>query len=152
MAYARSGNVKDDGSITTGNFVIIEPEKWVGKLCPILSHIDIGERLKAGNWFVILFSHSCTHCIEAMPKYLQIAHNISAQGADVKIALIQIPPVGKVDSLQHPLPRSIVTGQLESSRDWFAETPVEMQLENGKVVQAITKGEGLVWVDKKYQK
>ena len=145
MATAKSASVNDDGFVSAGSFIVLEPEKWAGKPFPLFDHIDIGEQLKTGKWIVILYSQSCSHCIEAMPKYLKAAKRLADEGGATRMALVQIPPVGDGSQMPSSLPASVVTGQLSASREWFAETPVEVQLENGRVVRAVSKGDGLSW-------
>lgn len=62
-----------------------------------------------------------------MPTYVNVARRL--EGGEQKMALIQMPPVGHNPALVAPLPGSIVTGRLAETHEWFAETPVEMQLE-----------------------
>lgn len=143
MASAKPASLTDDGLITAGNFVVLEPEKWIGKPCRLLEHIDIGRQLKTGNWLVVLYSHSCSHCAQTMPKYASIARKLELRDGGPRMALVQIPPADANSALLAEMPGSVLAGRLEASREWFAETPVEMELENGMVLRAVSKGEGL---------
>ncbi len=49
-------------------YEVLEPGEWAGKELPILEHIDIGDRLKAGNWLVLLYHYDCPGCAEAIPN------------------------------------------------------------------------------------
>jgi len=61
-------------------YEVLEPGEWVGKKLPILEQIDIGERLRAGNWLVLLYHYDCPGCAEAIPMYEQMARNLAGNG------------------------------------------------------------------------
>lgn len=146
MASAKPAAITDEGIIAAGTFTVLEPEKWVNKAFPLFSHIDIGERLKTGKWFVVLYSDTCSHCMEALPKYIQIAQDLKRFCHEPQIALIQIPPFDEQLDLSTPIPAPVLKGQLDGKHAWFAETPVELQIEDGVVIRAVSKGKGLSWV------
>ena len=145
MATAQSASINDSGLVSAGSFIVLEPEKWAGKPLPLFNSIDIGGRLRTGKWIVVLYSHTCSHCVEALPKYLGIASRLESQGIDTRMALVQIPPFADSSPLPSQLPGTVLAGRLEETHEWFAETPVEILLDEGKVVRALAKGEGISW-------
>jgi len=142
MATVKTASVTDDGLITAGNFIVLEPEKWVNKPFPLLKHIDIGNKLSTGKWIVALYDRTCSHCAVAMPKYIEIANTLVSQGSNTRLAVIRID---LSETKTWRFPDSVVTGQLDPTREWFAETPVELQLEDGKVIHSVVHGKGLSW-------
>jgi thiol-disulfide isomerase/thioredoxin len=117
----------------TLRYEVLEPGEWVGKELPILEHIDIGERLKAGNWLVLLYHYDCPGCAEAIPMYEQVARDLVGNGDFLQIALIAVPPHG-----QAPInPASACTlGKLNESKEWFVTTPAVALLAEGTVKSA----------------
>lgn len=123
-----------DGIVNVdGVFVILEPEKWVGKPLPIVSQIDIGERLMDGTWTLVLYHHGCPKCQEALPKYERAAAIFSSQGTST--AVVEVPPYGSPKSESTA---NLLHGRLNEKREWFTQLPVEMILENGVVKRAST--------------
>jgi hypothetical protein len=140
---AEEGDILGDSS-----FVVLEPTKWIGKKLPLLKHIDIGDQLKSGKWIVVLYDHTCSHCMDAIPKYRQHADQLAAQSDSPRIALIEIPPYDGMSQVAMENPPSIHSGKLGTDREWFVQAPVEMMVEDGKVVFAAEHGEGLEWLSK----
>ena len=52
--------------IGDSKIVVLEPEMWIGKRFPLLDYIDIGGKLKDGNWLVLLYHYDCPKCREAI--------------------------------------------------------------------------------------
>jgi hypothetical protein len=70
LAASKPGNVGAEYEIDVNQAVILlEPEKWVGRRCPILKYTDIGEELSHGSWLVVLYHHDCPRCRELVPEY-----------------------------------------------------------------------------------
>lgn len=61
----------DEGLDRRAGYVVLRPEKWIGKRQPIMSHIDVAERLSQGQWRVLLHRHDCERCREIVPRYLE---------------------------------------------------------------------------------
>jgi hypothetical protein len=114
--------------LTTGDWVILQPEKWIGQTLPIANFIDID--LSSGRWTALLHRHDCPACQEALPRYEQLA------STGEKVALIDVPPYGKFGLRE----RACRYGRLKDDRDWFVQTPVEIRLQDG-IVTAIAHGE-----------
>ena len=111
-----------------GNLTILEPETWVGQPLPIAAAIDLD--LSRGQWIVLLHRHDCPHCQEAVPLYEDVA--MQAEGTHV--ALVEVPPYGDA-AAESPCK----LGRLKNDREWFVQTPVEIQLIDGIVTSASTE-------------
>jgi len=74
----------------TCSYEVLEPKTWVGKELPILEYIDIAESLKEGNWLVLLYHYDCPDCIETIPKYEQMARDLTNKERTDVLALLQM--------------------------------------------------------------
>jgi hypothetical protein len=104
-----------------GNLVVLDPEGWIGKALPIARLIDID--VSKGKWIMLIHRTDCPACQEALPRYQQLA----LKGEHV--ALIEVPPY----SHSPPMETTCYYGRLKDDRDWFVQTPVEVQLQDGIV-------------------
>ena len=118
----------DDLLTMAGDLVILEPEQWVGKPFPIANAIDID--LSNGKWTVLFHRHDCPACQAEVPRYEQLG----SQGQ--RIALVEVPPYGSSDEHRS----SCQIGRLTDDREWFVQTPVEIQLVDGLVTASKTHG------------
>lgn len=132
MGSYRPATVDDVAdSVVDGGLVVLEPETWVGQQFPLLPHIDIGEQLSKGEWLVVLYRHDCPHCIQMLPLYQRQAHEWRENQANKRVALIEMPPYAPSEQTLQIADSPIVRGQLNKRHDWFAQTPVEVELTNG---------------------
>jgi hypothetical protein len=115
--------------------VVLEPEKWIGSWFTLAGHIDdVGKQLTAGRWVVLLVHRDCDHCIAAVPRYVSA---VTATGDRWHLALIEMPPYADAPAAPPwQLAPGQIAGRLDTSRDWFATTPVAVYLNDGKVVAA----------------
>lgn len=121
--------------------VVLEPEKWVGKECPLLNHIDIGNRLGKGDWIVLLFHHDCLDCQIAIPVYESLGDKLSKNKTSSQIALIETPPFGNPGNGSDIKGGSCVNGRLSGSHEWLVETPVEIRFTRGIVTHVAGRNE-----------
>ncbi len=123
-------NSSQEAFQTVGDLVLLQPENWVGQKFPLLSHISTD--LSHGNWVLLLHRHDCPKCQEAVPKYERLAE----LATPYQIALAEVPPYNS-SKVTHA--SACQTGRLSGQREWFVETPVEIQLEDGVVASASTE-------------
>jgi hypothetical protein len=123
------------GVAADDDVVLLEPEKWVGNHFPLQGDIDIGDRLAAGSWLVVLHHHDCSQCQAVLPLYEQLASDEEHQVKAFRVALIEVPPYAA-----NGLSRRGVSeyGRLSEGREWFVTTPAEIVLRDGLVVDART--------------
>lgn len=128
----RSGSASAvDGIVMGDAYILLEPEKWIGKQFPLEEQIDIGDQLMLGSWRVLFYHHDCPRCQEA----LDLIGERSNDEHESAIALIDVPPFG--DS------RIVANGHHGRLRDdvqWFVATPVEVALNDGKVTAVVSQG------------
>jgi len=110
-----------------GGLVVLEPNEWIGKPLPIAKFIDLD--LSSGTWIVLFHRHDCPDCQEAVPRYEELA-------IEQQVALVEVPPYGNSQSATSG---AALCGRLTEDREWFVQTPVEIQLEDGVVTSASTE-------------
>jgi len=101
----------------TASYEVLEPESWVGGELAILDYIDIGDKLRNGNWLVLFYHHDCPDCAEAIRRYEQMA-------------FIQVPPYGRSVVRNNP---NYAVGKLLDIKEWFITTPVCVLLMSSEV-------------------
>jgi len=109
----------------TQSYEVLEPNTWIGKPLPIIEYIDIGDKLKTGNWLVLFYHYDCHDCINAIEKLNNAKHQI--QNENCNVVIIEIPPYG--GQLKTPF----VYGRLLNVKEWFITTPVMILLKDSKV-------------------
>jgi hypothetical protein len=117
------------------DLVILDSTSWLNKPFPLLSSIDGADELRSGRWYLLMYHYDCDSCLEAILNYRSFA---SAQDARSRyrvafIAMPPLPPPGK-----DPVPPSdrYLHLILRPDHDWFATTPVIVELDNGLVTFA----------------
>lgn len=119
-----------------GGIVLLEAEQWIGKRLAILDYIDIADRLRSGRWTLVLYHHDCSACIAAIPGYERMAREEHEKTGQSHVALIEMPPYAAAG--ENPVPASslCVLGKLSDQREWFATTPVAIELRDAIVTRA----------------
>jgi hypothetical protein len=116
----------------TGDSIILEPSKWVGQPVSLAQHIDIGSQLQTGQWIVLLVRHDCRHCAGAVQRYIS---SFSAGQHRARLAVIEMAPYSDADDPAFwELPKSVLSGRLDESRDWVVTTPVAVGVSDGIVI------------------
>jgi hypothetical protein len=112
--------------------LVLEPEKWVGRRCPLLPYADIGNELSRGRWLVVLYHHDCPRCRDVVPAYAARARAAAADPTAPRIAFLAVPPHG-APSWQFAPGSSCREGKLTASKEWFVVTPAVLRLQDGMV-------------------
>lgn len=109
-----------------GEIVLLEPTEWIGEPLPLAESIDAD--LSQGEWIVLLHRYDCPKCIEATPHYERLA-------AVRRVALVEVPPycAGAAES------GLALHLRLTDDREWLVQTPVEIQIKDGVVLDASTE-------------
>lgn len=121
-----------NSAIDDTGLVILEPEKWSGQRFPLSEHFSPRVELTRGEWIVLLYHHDCPQCQEALPKYERLAADALANGDRVRVLLVEVPPYAS-DVIEFGRAFHV---RLSDKREWFVQSPVEIQLNEGKVVVA----------------
>ena len=118
----------------SGDFVILEPDTWVGKRFPLLEYLDHGDELEVGQWLAVLYVFDCPPCRAHMPDYERMARGQDPRGDGRRITLIEVPPYApdqwdpvRADTRCHRV-------RLASEIEWFVQTPLEVWLRDGLVL------------------
>ncbi len=136
MLNAEAGAIDQDGQlIGDDSFVVLEPKEWVNQRLPLLPYLDVGKSLESGRWIAVLYKHDCSHCVEMLPQFEQEAMQFAAAGQNKQVALIEMPPYASAGYDPVPRDTACTRGRLDESREWFAQTPVVMELDNGVVTK-----------------
>lgn len=130
------------------NLVILEPEKWIGRRCPLLPFIEtssgrsIGQQLANGRWIIVLHHRDCPECRRLLAAWRQGNHGAINLKAGTRIAVIEVPLPEKesITPFAAGGQKDWLIGKLSDSRDWFVETPVALLLDEGITVHFF-KGE-----------
>jgi thiol-disulfide isomerase/thioredoxin len=113
--------ILNEPAMVTAQYEVLEPETWIGKELPILEHIDIAEKLKTGNWLVVLYHHDCPSCAEEVPKIEQMSQELKGNEDFLRIALVEVPPYGHIPIDENT---NCTFGKLNNSKNWFVKTPL----------------------------
>lgn len=95
--------------------IVLDPKNWSDGSFPILQFvepIDVREKMKAGNWRVIVYRHDCTECQKLL------SHLEPIEGRNT--VCIEVPPYGESEFIAD----GFVKAKLTDSSTWFIETPV----------------------------
>lgn len=123
--------LNEPAKVTSG-YEVLEPETWIGKELPILEHIDIADKLKTGNWLIVLYHHDCPNCAETIPRIEGMAKDFKGNEDFLRFALIEVPPYGHENSLigNDSLCK---LGKLDRSKQWLTATPTSVYIQEGNV-------------------
>jgi hypothetical protein len=125
-----------NGMTQAAGLTILEPEKWVGGSLPIKSHLQPPQdaavaagALDQGAWEMVIYHADCDTCRKVVPQV--------AARATGRTAFVEMPPYGD--------PLIGVSGKwlslrLSDQTEWFAQTPIVLQLKDGRVV-SVKQGE-----------
>ncbi len=147
LMVRRSSTALDDVENLSSNhsLVSLEPSDLIGKTFPFFKHIDIGKRLLKGKWIVVIYDHNCSHCQATIPKYIRAAALFAKEDDAPRVALVELSPYADVEnSAVRHVP--CVDGRLDTSHEWFAQAPLEVELLDGVVKFAQEHGDGLTWL------
>ncbi len=93
MFSVRTNDLSELGTVFTGadgkETILLEPEKWKKDEFPLLPYIEppeVREKLKTGNWTVVLYHHDC-------PKCQKVIEELAAKG-EPNVVCVEVPPYG----------------------------------------------------------
>jgi hypothetical protein len=143
VAPWRPRSASTDSSLADNSFVLLEPEKWIGKPFPLTDHIDMDdhEALSHGSWIILFYHDECPKCRRAVRLYERQAENLSRAGEAVQVALVTVPPIRAGELTFSPHCR---IGRLREGKQWLIATPAEVRLTDGQVIAATSEEDSLL--------
>ena len=128
-------------SADNSRIVILEPHHWIGHRLPVLGHIvsqhgntPLGQRLATGNWVIMFYHASCDECRRTIPIYEQLAQREMLAGKTPHVAFVRVPSGSGVSARGLFHSNIALHGTMDATHDWFAETPIVLQMRSGRVV------------------
>jgi len=142
MATYRPAVLEDSGDIFgDSEFVVLEPEGWVGKPFPLLKHIDIGDRLARGRWIVVLYHHDCPNCQDAVLRYEHLAQELGHCPGVTRIALVEMFPYAPPGDRVSLAGSSCSLGRLSNTKKWSLLTPTMLRVSERRVLAVCNTAE-----------
>ena len=132
ISYKRAVLTAEGEFIGDSKFVVLEPEKWIGKCPPILEYVEINNDLANGKWIAVFYYHGCSDCGELMPKVKSLVCKTTGHPDDVNLAFIEVPPY-RDNRSEIDAHNQFTYGRLSKCHDWFVVTPTVVYMVNGKV-------------------
>ena len=127
----------DSGDIFgESQFVVLEPETWVGKRFPLLNYIDIGGQLAHGEWVVVMYRADCPKCEDTIPKYEAVFCDLKGGFNSPRLALVEMPSQG-APRAQFGCLDSCSCGRLRDTRKWLVTAPLQFILVEGIVTRIL---------------
>jgi hypothetical protein len=117
-----------DGS----GIVVLQPHDWIGREFPLQDAITTRVDLSTGEWTLFFFHHDCSKCQKALPLYEQLAKRIDNRKKRARVLMVEVPPFAVAEENLQSADRT----QLSADREWFVQTPVEIQVRDGTVTLA----------------
>jgi thiol-disulfide isomerase/thioredoxin len=130
----------------TDKYVVVRPKEWIANV-PIgekqvreewsmLKHIDIADSLRSKIVIVVFYSDGCDTCRDAIPLYDRMSRDMASNRDSIRFAFIEVPPyVSEKDSFV-PADTPCLRGRLDSSKDWYIQTPLVVVVQDGSVVKS----------------
>ncbi|MFP3937907.1 MAG: MauE/DoxX family redox-associated membrane protein [Phycisphaerae bacterium] len=137
IVSAKNGNDGNDREV-----VVLQPHDWLGKTFPLLKHIDVGDKLRSGQWEVILYHYTCPTCREEIERIEQLAQMRGGWSEAGGVAVVSIPPHAPAGEEIVPDDTACLRGKLSDEHDWFVSTPVMLTLTDGVVTEVRGGGSG----------
>lgn len=134
---AEDGVVRGDDE-----FVVLEPEEWMDKRFPLLSHIENGEELASGSWIVVIHRRDCPKCSEIVRSLKKDSHGEKVGCEADSIALVEVPGRDEYRREMRPEVVGVKTMTLDNGREWVVSTPVVLSVSDGVVTRVHTSRPG----------
>lgn len=122
----------------SSGIVLIDWRQWINHRFPLLKYIDEGTQLAQGEWIILIHQHGCGTCAAAIPVYRHLANFRPSW----RLALVEMPPYGTSPASERTS-HAVVSLRLDSSRKWFANTPVVLRVVDGVVLGGVDGGSAM---------
>jgi hypothetical protein len=130
-------------SVARSNFVLLEPEKWVGRAFPLHEDIELrdSERLQRGSWVLLFYHADCPTCRRVIGQYERLAAKYKNASKPIEIALIEVPAAALGERLTCKISH---ISRLSANKEWIIKTPSEVRMIDGHVIAATSEEEGFL--------
>ncbi len=126
----RTTSFNDLGLIeTTNDFVILEPETWVGQQLPIIEYLKHVDKYALETCHLLFYYEDCPHCKQYIATCLETPETHP-------FVFVEVPPYKAPDQQNTD---TVTWAKLDDRFKWFVEAPVELTIENGMVSQVRTR-------------
>jgi hypothetical protein len=123
-----------DSSWSARPLVSLDPDEWTDGPLPILEQIDVGSKLRSGDWVLVFYRRGCESCRSELPKLLNDLSHEGKTADGSHIAAIEVPSDGGDDPLSRVKPGCVAArGTLSSGPRWVVRTPLFLRLKAGVV-------------------
>ena len=130
----------------TDKYEVVRPKEWIRKEPPgekqvreewsMLKSIDIADSLRSNIAIVVFYSTECEACHDAIPLYDKMSRDMAGNKDSMRFAFIEIPPYASEQDSFVPVDTPCLTGRLDSSKDWYIQTPLVVVVQDGLVVKS----------------
>ena len=129
----------------TDKYEVVRPNEWIGKEplgekqvskeWSMLKYIDIADSLRSNIAIVVFYSTACDACHDAIPLYDQMSRDMAGNRDSIRFAFIEVPPYASEQDSFVPVDTPCLRGRLDSSKDWYIQTPLVVVVQDGLVVK-----------------
>jgi thiol-disulfide isomerase/thioredoxin len=129
----------------TDKYEVVKPKEWIRKEplsekqvseeWSMFKHIDIADSLRSNIVIVVFYSTGCDTCHKAIPLYDQMGRDMAGNEDSIRFAFIEIPPYASEKDSIVPVDTPCLRGKLDSSKDWYIQTPLIVVIRDGLVVK-----------------
>ncbi len=130
----------------TDKYEVVRPKEWIGKgptgekqvreEWSMLKHIDIADSLRSNIAIAVFYSDGCDICHYAIPLYDRMSRDMASNRDSIRFAFIEIPPYASEQSSFVPADTPCLRGKLDSSKEWYIQSPLVVVVQNGLVVKS----------------
>jgi len=130
----------------TDKYEVVRPKEWirngpigekqVGEEWSMLKYIDIADSLRSNIVIVVFYSTGCDACHDAIPLYDRMCRDMAGNEDSIRFAFIEIPPYASEKDSIVPVDTPCLRGRLDSSKDWYIQTPLVVVIQDSLVVKS----------------
>ena len=128
----------------TDKYEVVKPKEWIRKEPPgekregwsMLKYIDIADSLRSDIVIVVFYSTECDACRDAILLYDRMSRDMAGNRDSIRFAFIKVPPYASEKDSIVPVDTPCLRGRLDSSKDWYIQTPLVVVIQDGLVVKS----------------
>jgi hypothetical protein len=124
------------GPAGAGRLMEFGSESRVGEPFRLIEKIDIGERLAAGRWVVLIYHRNCPRCRAVIPLYEQLARDLDGQPGTPGVAMVEAPPF-EDHAFTTDSRANLAHGRIATNSDIMISTPVAFKLVDGNLLEVL---------------